>query len=88
MKQAKHRLCLLAGISGLGAILLLARPAAGSDWTRFRGPNGRGVADAASPPTRLDPSGARWRRRSRGDTPRRSSRRIASSSPGSRTAGS
>ena len=61
MKRAKHRLGLLAGISGLGASLLLARPAAGSDWTRFRGPNGRGVAEAANPPTRLDPSGARWR---------------------------
>ena len=61
MKRAKLRLGHLAGISGIGAMLLLPRPAAGSDWTRFRGPNGRGVADAANPPTRLDPASARWR---------------------------
>jgi outer membrane protein assembly factor BamB len=49
------------GIAGVAAALLVPRVAAGSEWTRFRGPNGGGVADAASPPTQLDPSSARWR---------------------------
>ena len=45
-----------AGIAGVAMMLLVPRFAAGTDWTRFRGPNGRGVADAANPPTDLDPS--------------------------------
>ena len=60
MKRTTGRLERLAGIAGVGAILLLPRLATGTEWTRFRGPNGEGVA-AADPPTRLDPSGARWR---------------------------
>lgn len=61
MKQRRIRRQPLAGIVGMGALLLLPQLAAGTDWTRFRGPNGRGVSDAANPPRRLEPANVRWR---------------------------
>jgi outer membrane protein assembly factor BamB len=60
MERTGTRWVHFMGIAGVAMMLLVPRFAAGSDWTRFRGPNGGGVADATNPPTRLDPSGARW----------------------------
>jgi outer membrane protein assembly factor BamB len=52
--------CRWLALAGMTTVLLLSPPVAGADWTRFRGPNGRGVDDEAHPPVRLDSSAARW----------------------------
>ena len=54
MERTRTRWVHLVGIAGVATMLLVPHLAAGTDWTRFRGPNGRGVADAANPPTDLD----------------------------------
>ena len=42
-------------------LLLFARPLAGQEWTRFRGPNGAGQSDAASIPTTWATKDYNWR---------------------------
>jgi outer membrane protein assembly factor BamB len=43
------------------ALGALAAPLAAGDWSRFRGPNGSGVADGSPLPASLDPAGALWK---------------------------
>lgn len=60
MERAQNERWPLTAILALATALLFPGLSTGSDWTRFRGPNGTGVADAGSPPARLEPSAARW----------------------------
>ena len=60
MQRAQNQRWPLAAISALATALIFPGLSTGSDWTRFRGPNGTGVADAGNPPVRLEPSAARW----------------------------
>jgi outer membrane protein assembly factor BamB len=60
MKPRGTRWEYVVGVAGVAAALLAPSLATGSDWTRFRGPNGLGVAEVANPPTRLNPPDAVW----------------------------
>lgn len=46
---------------GVGFIVLLARPAEGQEWPRFRGPNGSGVSRATTVPVRWTEKEFDWR---------------------------
>jgi len=51
-----------ASFLALSALALsLAASAAAEDWTRFRGPNGSGVAAGSNYPAALEPATANWR---------------------------
>lgn len=56
MKYAKYVRALLS----LAAICLAA-PALAQEWTRFRGPNGTGISEAASIPVQFTESEVNWR---------------------------
>jgi len=43
------------------AALALAGPARGEVWPRFRGPNGQGISDAGTIPTKWSPQEYRWK---------------------------
>ena len=61
MKPASfHSLRLLAAL--LSALILAAPVLIAEDWTRFRGPNGSGISDAAGFPTEFGPEkNVRWK---------------------------
>ncbi|MCH8148406.1 MAG: PQQ-binding-like beta-propeller repeat protein, partial [Planctomycetes bacterium] len=40
---------------------MAAAPAAGQEWTRFRGPNGSGISDAKTVPVSFEASDANWK---------------------------
>jgi outer membrane protein assembly factor BamB len=50
----------MAAISGL-AVSSIPGPAQAQEWTRFRGPNGSGIASASSLPIRVTPADYLWR---------------------------
>ena len=45
----------------LALATLIGSPLGAADWSRFRGPNGAGVADGPGLPASLDPGGAVWK---------------------------
>jgi outer membrane protein assembly factor BamB len=50
-----------AAVLTLALATLVASALGAADWSRFRGPNGAGVADGPALPASLDPGGAVWK---------------------------